>query len=118
MSQIRKQQQQQTNKQQQQKNQKQKKQQQTNKQNKTKQTNKLLNPYKPSVPFLGHRQIEQTQIRRRRPDQTSQNAASDQGLHCLLTGISIRNRIKMKTYTRHPYNRKWTLPIDKDGRVH
>ena len=31
-----------------------------------------------------------------------QNAASDQGLHCLLTGISIRNRIKMKKYTRHP----------------
>ena len=28
-------------------------------------------------------------------------AASDQGLYCLLTGISIRNRIKMKTYTRH-----------------
>ena len=30
------------------------------------------------------------------------NAASDQGLHCLLTGISIQNRIKMKKYTRHP----------------
>ena len=29
------------------------------------------------------------------------NAASDQGLHCLLTGISIRNKIKMKKYTRH-----------------
>ena len=25
-----------------------------------------------------------------------------QGLHCLLTGISIRNRIEMKKYTRHP----------------
>ena len=36
------------------------------------------------------------------PDQTPQNAASDQGLHCLLAGISIRNRIKMKKYTRHP----------------
>ena len=30
--------------------------------------------YKPSVPFVGHRQ----------------NAASDQGLHCLLTEYSIR----------------------------
>ena len=47
--------------------------------------------YKPSIPFWGHRQTVQTQIR-----QTPQNAASDQGLHCLLTGISIRNRIKMK----------------------
>ena len=35
-------------------------------------------------------------------DQTPQNAASDQGLHCLLTEISIQNRIKMKKYTRHP----------------
>ena len=35
-------------------------------------------------------------------EQTWQNAASDQGLHCLLTGISIRNRIKMTKYTRHP----------------
>ena len=29
-------------------------------------------------------------------------AASDQGLHSLLTGISIRNKIKMKKYTTHP----------------
>ena len=36
------------------------------------------------------------------PDPTPQNAASDQGLHCLLTGIYIRNRIKMKKCTRHP----------------
>ena len=32
---------------------------------------------------------------------SDQNAASDQGLHCLHTGISIKNEIKMKTYTRH-----------------
>ena len=30
------------------------------------------------------------------PDQTPQNAASDQGLHRLQTGISIRNRIRME----------------------
>ena len=28
--------------------------------------------------------------------------AAEQVLHCLLTGISIRNRIKMKKYTRRP----------------
>ena len=49
---------------------------------------------------------------------SDQNAASDQGLHCLLTGISIRNKIKMKRYTRHPLNWKWTRPVDIDGRVH
>ena len=29
-------------------------------------------------------------------------SASDQGLHCLLTGISITNEVKMKKYTRRP----------------
>ena len=47
--------------------------------------------YEPGVPFWGPRQTVQTQ-----------NAASDQGLHCLLTGISIQKSIKMKKYTRHP----------------
>ena len=42
---------------------------------------------------------------------------SDQGLHCLLTGIANRNRIKMKKSTRHPLILKWT-PTDKDGKVH
>ena len=37
-----------------------------------------------------------------RPRSDAADAASDQGLHCLLTGISIRNRIKMRKYTRHP----------------
>ena len=31
-----------------------------------------------------------------------QNAASGQGLHCLLSGFSIKNKIKIKKYTRHP----------------
>ena len=31
-----------------------------------------------------------------RPDQTPHNVASDQGLHCLLTGFSIKNRIRGK----------------------
>ena len=39
---------------------------------------------KPSVLFVGHRQTVQKKI------QTPHNAASDQGLHCLLTENSIR----------------------------
>ena len=46
---------------------------------------RIINPYYHSVPKTGHRQTVQTQIRRR-----------DQGLHCLLTGISVWNKIKMK----------------------
>ena len=52
---------------------------------------KKLNPYKPGIPFLGHRQTLQTQIRRHRTP-----AVSDQGLYCLLTGIAIKNMIKLK----------------------
>ena len=33
------------------------------------------------------------------PDQRPQNTASHQGLHCLLTGFSIRNKIKMEKHT-------------------
>ena len=43
-----------------------------------------INPYKPSVLFVGHRQTVQ------QPDQTPQNAASDQVLHCLLTEVSFK----------------------------
>ena len=48
---------------------------------------------RPGVPGLGPRQTVQAQIRRR---------VFDQGLHCLLTGISFQNRIKIKKYTSHP----------------
>ena len=30
------------------------------------------------------------------------NVVSGQDLHCLLTGISIKNKVKMKKYTMHP----------------
>ena len=30
------------------------------------------------------------------PDQTPQNSASDQGLHCLLTEIPIQNKVHVK----------------------
>ena len=34
-------------------------------------------------------------------DQMLQNAASDQGLHCFLKGISMRNTIRKKTFMRN-----------------
>ena len=51
------------------------------------------------------------------PDQTPQNAASDQGLHLLHTGVSIRNIVKPKKYTWHTLHDKWTRSIYKDGSV-
>ena len=48
------------------------------------------------------------------PDQTPQNVASDQGLHSLLTGNYIRNRIKMIQDTWQRLNDKMTSLIAKD----
>ena len=53
------------------------------------------------------------------PDQTPQNAASDQSLHCFLTGISNRSRIKMKKVHQPPIKLEmdssnwygWTAPL-------
>ena len=47
----------------------------------------------PSTPFVGPSQTVD-------PDQMPQNVASDQGLHCLLSGNSFLNRIKMKKYPK------------------
>ena len=55
-----------------------------------------LNSYKPSVPFLGHRQTVQTQIRHRRTRHLIRVS------HCLLTGISIWNGTKMKKVHQTP----------------
>ena len=44
------------------------------------------------------------------PDQTPQNAASDQGLNCFLAENSIEIWIKMKNSTQQPFKRKWTAP--------
>ena len=38
------------------------------------------------------------------PVQTPRNAASDQGLHYLLTGMSMQNTVKVKLFTRKPCN--------------
>ena len=40
------------------------------------------------------------------------------GIHCLLTGISIRNRIKIKKYNRHPKIGNGLVQLIIDGRVH
>ena len=52
---------------------------------------------KPSVSFVG---------RRPRPD------ASDQDLHCLLTGCVIKILVSMKNTAQQPFKRKLTGPID------
>ena len=44
-----------------------------------------VNPYKPIVLF-----VDIGKPNRADPDQTPHNAASDQGVHCLLTECSIR----------------------------
>ena len=47
-----------------------------------------LNPLFPGNTKKGHRQTVQIQ------PQTPNNVASDQGLYCLLTGFSMKGRIK------------------------
>ena len=78
----------------------------------------ILNPYKPGIPFLGHRQTVQTRIRRRR---TGSDAA-ERGVWSESTPFANGNFYqkydKNEKYTRHPFNEKWTRPIDKDGKVH
>ena len=66
---------------------------------------RTLNPFKPSVLFVGHRQ-------------TVQNQASDQVVHCLLAECSIKIWLKMKTTNQHPLKQKWTVLIDKGGKSH
>ena len=55
--------------------------------------NIYFNPYKPRVFFVGHRQNTAD------PDQTPQNAASDQGLHSFLAGCSFKILEKTKINT-------------------
>ena len=43
-------------------------------------------------------------------------AASDQDLHCLLTGISIKKKVKQ--CAPHPLNDQWNRPIYSEWRVH
>ena len=52
------------------------------------------------------------------PDQTPQNAASDQCLHCLHTERSIEIGIKMKNTTQKPLKWKCTGLMDKIGKFH
>ena len=50
--------------------------------------------------------------------QMPRKVVSDQGLHCLLTEISMENTVKMITSTRNPLKLKWTHSNDKDGHIH
>ena len=43
------------------------------------------------------------------PDQMPQNAASDEGLLCLVTGISINNKIKIKKVLQTPLKLEMNL---------
>ena len=52
-----------------------------------------------SMFFLTHSNLEWKSVKGSEansadPDQMPHNVASDQDLHCLITGLSIRNRIK------------------------
>ena len=50
---------------------------------------------------------------------TTEDAASDQGQQdCYVTDVSMRNTIKVYTFTRNPLNKKWTNPNKKDRHVH
>ena len=48
--------------------------------------------------------VLETYANRADPVQMPLNAASDQGLHYLLTTISMQNSVRMKTGTRTPKN--------------
>ena len=55
------------------------------------------------IPFWGHRQTVQTQIRLFAHRNFCQKHDKNE---------------KNKTKNRHPLSEKWTRPIDKDGKVH
>ena len=57
------------------------------------------------VSLLTHSYLETSKWilgKRADPDQMPHHVASDQGLHCLLTGFSIKIRIKVTKKTQHP----------------
>ena len=66
-----------------------------------------------------------TQANSAEPEQTPQNAPSDQRLHGKLTGISIWNKIEMKKYTQTPLKLEmglsnwygWTSPLSLYGLI-
>ena len=62
---------------------------------------------------MGHRQTASAD-----PEQTPQNMASDQGLHCLLTECPIKMLLKMKNSIQQTLKWKWTGPIDNSGKFH
>ena len=71
-----------------------------------------FNPKQTKRPFC------MTSANSAKPDQTPQNAASDQVLYSLLIAISFKIGIKMKNTTTQPFERKWTGPNDKSGKFY
>ena len=71
-----------------------------------------LNPYKPSVRFVGHRQTVQNQIRRRK-----KRRLIGSPLFWYRIFYQNLNKIKKKN-TQQPSKRKWTGPIDSSGKIH
>ena len=66
---------------------------------------KLVNNYKERTFFLTHISLAPfcgTLANSAKPDQTSQNAASDQGLHCLQTEISFKILYKNEKHHQQP----------------
>ena len=70
-----------------------------------------VNPYKPSVPFVGLRQTVQTQIRRRTMRRLVRIST--------ICSHSAHKKIdSMRNATEQPVKRKWTDPFDKDEKIH
>ena len=79
---------------------------------------RCINPLMHSVPFFFFFFFFLTLANSADSNQMPQNAASDQGIQCLLTGITIYNEIEMKKYNRiNPLNEKLTRPVNKCGTV-
>ena len=72
---------------------------------------------------LGHKAYKQTSFlwtlaNSTDLDQMPQNAASHQGLHCLLKECSVKIWIKTKNTTHQTLKLKWTGSFDKSGKFH
>ena len=70
--------------------------------------------------FLNHSYLESLKRvigKQSRPGSDATYVVSDQAVHCLLSGFSIKDSIKATKLMRHPKNDKWTSPTYNSGRV-
>ena len=70
------------------------------------------------LPIYAQRSFCGTLANSAEPDQTPQNAASDQVFHCLFTECPMKMLLKTKNTTQQPLKRKWTGPIDNSAKFH